>query len=104
MKTKPIHEIRLSSIKAAVWKNETDAGARYNTSFSRLYKDGENWASADTFGRDDLLLLAQSGGPNPFLDMCPAAGKTAIKTNFDEGGLNFYRIAHSLLGETRKEA
>ena len=31
-KTKPIHEVRLGYIKAAVWKNETEAGVRYNGS------------------------------------------------------------------------
>ena len=58
-KTKPIHEVRLGSIKAAVWKNETEAGVRYNVTFSRLYKDGEQWGSTESFGRDDLLLLAK---------------------------------------------
>lgn len=59
MKTKPTHEIRLGTIKAAVWQNETESGVRYNATFSRLYKDGDKWASADSFGRDDLLLLAK---------------------------------------------
>lgn len=58
-KQKPIHEVRLGHVKAAVWKNETEAGVRYNTTFSRLYKDGENWSSTDSFGRDDLLLLSK---------------------------------------------
>lgn len=59
MKTKPTHEVRLGSIKAAVWKNNTETGARYNATFSRLYKDGGKWESTDSFGRDDLLLLAK---------------------------------------------
>src|SRR5438477_7493392 len=58
-KQKPIHEVRLGHIKAAVWKNETEAGVRYNVTFSRLYKDGDNWQSTDSFGRDDLLLLSK---------------------------------------------
>ena len=58
-KTKPIHEVRLGFIKAAVWKNETEAGVRYNVTFSRLYKDGDQWSSTESFGRDDLLLLAK---------------------------------------------
>ena len=58
-KTKPIHEVRLGSIKAAVWKNETESGVRYNVTFSRLYKDGDTWKSTDSFGRDDLLLLGK---------------------------------------------
>jgi hypothetical protein len=58
-KTRPIHEVRLGSIKAAVWKNDTEAGVRYNATFSRLYKDGDTWQSTDSFGRDDLLLLGK---------------------------------------------
>ena len=58
-KTKPIHEVRLGHIKAAVWKNETETGVRYNATFSRLYKDGDSWKSTDSFGRDDLLLLGK---------------------------------------------
>ena len=59
MKTKPIHEIRLGHIKAAVWQNNTEAGVRYNVTFSRLYRDGEQWKSTESFGRDDLLLLGK---------------------------------------------
>ena len=58
-KTKPIHEVRLGHIKAAVWKNETENGVRYNATFSRIYKDGESWKSTDSFGRDDLLTLGK---------------------------------------------
>ena len=58
-KPRPIHEVRLGHIKAAVWKNETEAGVRYNATFTRLYKDGEQWKSTESFGRDDLLLLAK---------------------------------------------
>jgi hypothetical protein len=58
-KQKPIHEVRLGSIKAAVWKNETENGTRYNVTFSRIYKDGDNWKSTDSFGRDDLLTVGK---------------------------------------------
>jgi len=59
IKQQPIKEIRLGSIKAAVWKNDTEAGVRYNVTFSRLYRDGDSWKSTDSFGRDDLLLLGK---------------------------------------------
>lgn len=58
-KQKPIHEVRLGTIKAAIWKNDTESGVRYNVTLSRLYKDGEEWKSTDSFGRDDLLLLGK---------------------------------------------
>jgi hypothetical protein len=59
MKNQPIHEVRLGFIKAAVWKNDTETGVRYNVTFNRLYKDGDHWRSTESFGRDDLLLLAK---------------------------------------------
>jgi hypothetical protein len=58
-KDKPVHEVRLGSIKAAIWKNDTQSGVRYNVTFARLYKDGDEWKSTDSFGRDDLLVLAK---------------------------------------------
>jgi hypothetical protein len=58
-KETPVHELRLGSIKAAIWNNKTPNGVRYNVTFSRLYKDGNEWCSSDSFGRDDLLVLAK---------------------------------------------
>ena len=59
MADRPVHEIRLGHIKAAIWANETDAGTRHSIKVSRLYHDGEGWATSDTFGRDDLPLLSK---------------------------------------------
>jgi hypothetical protein len=56
---KPVHEVRLGSIKAAIWENQTENGTRFNVTVARIYKDGEQWKSTDSFGRDDLLLLAK---------------------------------------------
>ena len=58
-KLRPAHEVRLGYIKAAVWRNDTESGVRYNATFSRLYKDGDQWGSTESFGRDDLLSLAK---------------------------------------------
>ena len=58
-KQKPINEVRLAHVKGAIWRNETESGVRYNVTFSRIYKDGDTWNSTDSFGRDDLLLLAK---------------------------------------------
>lgn len=58
-KDKPAQQIQLGSIKAAIWKNDTENGVRFNTTFARLYKDGDDWKSTDSFGRDELLLLAK---------------------------------------------
>ena len=56
-KQKPIHEIRLGAVKAAIWENTHDNVIRHNVTVARLYKDGEDWKSSDSFGRDDLPLL-----------------------------------------------
>ncbi len=54
---KPVQEIRLGRIKAAIWENSTPNGPRHNVTFVRIYKDGDHWKSSDSFGRDDLPLL-----------------------------------------------
>ena len=61
MKNKPVKEIRMGRIKAAIWENETENGNRYNVSLSRLYKDPEDdsWKSSESLGRDDLLVGAK---------------------------------------------
>jgi hypothetical protein len=58
-KQKPVAQVRIGSIKAAIWRNEAEKGSRYNVTFQRLYKDGDQWKSSESFGRDDLLLLAK---------------------------------------------
>jgi hypothetical protein len=58
-KQKPVSEVRIGHIKAAIWKNETENGTFFNVTLSRLYKDGDSWKSSDSFGRDDLLLAAK---------------------------------------------
>lgn len=58
-KQQPVHEIRLGAIKAAIWENQTTTGMRHNVTVSRIYKDGEEWKQTDSFGRDDLQLLAK---------------------------------------------
>lgn len=35
-KDRPVHEVRIGAIKAAIWKNETNGGARYNVTLSRI--------------------------------------------------------------------
>ena len=58
-KTKPVDEIKLGSIVASIWRNESISGSYFNVTVTRLYKDGETWKRSDSFGRDDLLLVAK---------------------------------------------
>ena len=57
-KVQPVEEVRIGSIKAAIWRNEGESGPRFNVTFQRLYRTEEGkWQSTGSFGRDDLLVL-----------------------------------------------
>ena len=58
-KKRPVHELRLGRIRAAIWENETELGTRHNVTVSRLYKDGDDWKDSTSFGRDDLPLVGK---------------------------------------------
>jgi hypothetical protein len=58
-KTQPVHEIRLGAVKVAIWENATRNGTLFNVTVQRLYRDDDQWKHSDSFGRDDLLLLAK---------------------------------------------
>lgn len=58
-KQQPANEIRMGAIKATIWENQTTAGTRHNVTVSRIYKDGDEWKQTESFGRDDLPLLAK---------------------------------------------
>ena len=56
---KPVDAIRIGRVKATIWRNGPDEQPRHNVTFSRLYKDGDQWKSTQSFGRNDLLVLAK---------------------------------------------
>lgn len=60
---RPVHVVRFGSIKGAVWRNMTDMGnasrPMYNVTFSRSFKDGEQWRDSSSFGLDDLLTVSK---------------------------------------------
>ncbi len=58
-KNGPVHEIRMGRIKGTIWLNETELGARYNTTFARLYRVEDQWRETQSFGRDDLPLVSK---------------------------------------------
>lgn len=64
MAKKNAHEIRYGRIKAVIWANETSAGIRHNVQLQRIYRTegSEDWQTSDSFGRDDLLLVAKVAG------------------------------------------
>ena len=58
-KKRPVHELRIGSVKAAIWQNDGQNGPWHAVSFERVYRDGNEWKSSSSFGRDDLLVLAK---------------------------------------------
>ena len=68
-KSKPIHEIRLGRIRAAIWENETKNGSRHNVSFSRLYKDGDQWKDSTSFGSRRSTAGRQGFRPGTHVDL-----------------------------------
>ncbi len=57
---KPLEEVRIGTVKAAIWQNDVAGKTRYNVTFSRIYRDAEGqWKTAQSFGRNDLLVLAK---------------------------------------------
>ena len=57
---KPVAEIRVGRIIAAIWQNTpTDEGVFYSVHITRLFRRGLNWDRTPAFGRDDLLTVAK---------------------------------------------
>ena len=56
---KPVDEIRIGRVKATIWRNGTDEQPRHNVTFGRLYKEANQWKTTQSFGRNDLLVLAK---------------------------------------------
>ena len=58
--TKPIHEIRLGTIRAAIWENQSRSkDTWFGVTVSRLYNDGTRWKDSSSFRRDDLPVVAK---------------------------------------------
>jgi hypothetical protein len=57
--SKPVHKIRSGAIEVAIWRNESEKGPWFSVTMSRSYKKDEAWKQADSYGTDDLLLLAK---------------------------------------------
>jgi hypothetical protein len=64
-KTRPVHEIRLGRVVAAIWENRTEQGdVRHNVTIAKIYKQDEQWRETQSFGRDELPLAMK------VLDQC----------------------------------
>jgi len=56
----PVKTLRIGRIKAAIWENGADERTFFNVTFARTYVgEDKKFRDADSFGRDDLLLLSK---------------------------------------------
>ena len=62
VKRKPVQTIRVDDCSASIWEREFTVKGKptkfISISFERSYKDGEDWKNTDSYGREDLLVLA----------------------------------------------
>jgi len=58
---RPVQTLRHRSLKATVWRNETENGPMYNVTIVRSYRDKETeeWHDTHSFGYDDLMNVAK---------------------------------------------
>lgn len=58
-KQKPVFETTENLVKVAVWRRETEYGARYSISLSKIYrpKNSESWKYTDSFDEVDALAI-----------------------------------------------
>lgn len=56
---RPVHEIRMGRIKAAIWCNENDTGTWFSVSITRIYKTDGGWETSNSFSRDELPLVSK---------------------------------------------
>ena len=58
----PAHKIDLGAIKATISWNKCENGPSYSVTLTRHYKDGEDWKTTDSRGRDDLACAGGGHG------------------------------------------
>ena len=57
--SKPAAELRIGAVKAAVWENEVGGITRPKVTFSRIYRDEDQWKTTHSFGFKNLLSVAK---------------------------------------------
>jgi hypothetical protein len=61
-RNQPAQTYRIGRIQGTIWKNQSDKGDWFSVSITRSYKDNSKppqWKQATTFGKDDLLTVAE---------------------------------------------
>ena len=56
---RPVHEIQLGAVRAAIWEDTGADGPRFRVSIARNARPGERHVGPDRFNEDDLPLVAE---------------------------------------------
>jgi len=74
-------------ITASIWRNSTEKGDYFSTTFERRYQDRDgNWKSTTAYAVDDLLALAKAAELAYVRSLeLRAGGDTAVDAASDEG-------------------
>ena len=58
---KPVHQIRVSAIRAAIWINASEKTGEtwFTVTVTRSYRDKEQLKDTSTFRRDDLPIVSK---------------------------------------------
>ena len=60
-KERPIDEILLGRIRAAIWANRDGQNhVWFSVTVARLYRQDDEWKDSASFGRDDLPIVAKA--------------------------------------------
>jgi hypothetical protein len=58
---RPKATVRHGNVEIAIWENQGSGGTFYTASTPRIqYKEGDQWKEGSSFGRHDLLDLAEA--------------------------------------------
>ena len=53
--SKRVAELRIGTVKATVWENEAGGVTQHTVTFSRIYPDGDEWKTTQSFHFINLL-------------------------------------------------
>jgi hypothetical protein len=83
---KPVAEVRIGAIKAAIWKIEAVASTRHHVTFRRIYKDGDDWKASQSFGRDGPARPGPGGRSGALAHLRSTTGAGRPLTDYLAGG------------------
>ncbi len=56
---KPAATLRDGSVRATLWRKQSDKGVFFNVTLSRTYKDGDSYKDSNSFSGNELLKVAR---------------------------------------------